>query len=411
MVVARHVEAVQRALRPFWAAVTQPSVQGGQPMIADFMAGNPQEPTLPGFVEALQRWSVPASTDWFAYRPMHDPARQAAAASLTAELGVDFAAADVFLTRGASGAVALALQAVVEPGDEVVFLSPPWFFYEAMILASGATPIRVRLQPPAFDLDIDAIVAALGPRTRAVIVNTPHNPTGRIYSSAALERLAEILAEAAGKYGRPIWVISDEAYSRIIFDSRRFFSPALFHPYSLLVHTYSKSALAPGQRLGFLALAPSLPDAEVVRRALFSLSFWYVPDAVMQYALSDIDRLLIDIDAIEHRRDRMVSVLRRQGYDVPIPEGTFYLLPRAPLTDDRIFCAILAEQGVAVLPGHVVELPGYFRISLTATDEMAERSFPVFARVLERATSRQAEPIHRAGERDTLGKRAGHAGH
>ncbi|MGH3573565.1 MAG: aminotransferase class I/II-fold pyridoxal phosphate-dependent enzyme, partial [Pseudonocardiaceae bacterium] len=191
MVVARQVEAVQRALGPFFEVVMQPPVRGARPVIADFMAGNPQEPTLPGFVEALRRWSVPTSTDSFAYRPMHEPARQAAAASLTIELGVEFAAQDVFLTRGAGGAIALALSTVVDPGDEVVFLSPPWFFYEAMILASGATPIRVRLEPPAFDLDVEAIVAALGPRTRAVIVNTPHNPTGRIYPAAVLERLAE----------------------------------------------------------------------------------------------------------------------------------------------------------------------------------------------------------------------------
>ncbi|HSL08608.1 MAG TPA: aminotransferase class I/II-fold pyridoxal phosphate-dependent enzyme [Pseudonocardiaceae bacterium] len=394
MVVARQAGAVARALRPFLEVVTQSPVQGARPVIADFMAGNPQEPTLPGFVEALRRWSVPASTDWFAYRLMHEPARQAAAASLTAELGVCFAAEDVFLTRGAAGAITLALSTVADPGDEVVFVSPPWFFYEAMILASGATPIRVRLEPPAFDLDVDALVAALGPRTRAVIVNTPHNPTGRIYPAAALQRLAEGLAETAGRYGRPIWVISDEAYSRILFDDRSFPSPGLFHPYSMLVHTYSKSTLAPGQRLGFLALAPGLPDAEVVRRALRSVltSGLMMPDAVMQYALPDIDGLLIDVAAIERRRDRMVAVLREQGYELHIPEATFYLLPRAPLVDDRAFCALLAEEGVIVLPGHVVELPGYFRISLTATDEMVERSFPVFARAIERARSGTPSP-------------------
>jgi aspartate/methionine/tyrosine aminotransferase len=121
MVVARQVGAVARALRPFLEVVTQSPVQGARPVIADFMAGNPQEPTLPGFVEALRRWSVPASTDWFAYRLMHEPARQAAAASLTAELGVCFAAEDVFLTRGAAGAITLALSTVADPGDEVVF--------------------------------------------------------------------------------------------------------------------------------------------------------------------------------------------------------------------------------------------------------------------------------------------------
>ncbi|MBV8993043.1 MAG: aminotransferase class I/II-fold pyridoxal phosphate-dependent enzyme [Pseudonocardiales bacterium] len=385
-VINERIQAAQVALRPFLELVTQAPGRG-VPVIADFFAGNPQEPTLPGFIEALRRWSVPASTDWFAYRMMHEPAREAAAASLTAELGLDFAAQDVFLTRGAMGAIGLALSAVVDPGDEVVFLSPPWFFYEAMIIRSGGTPVRVRLEPPAFDLDVSAIAALVGPRTRAVIINTPHNPTGRIYPAAALSHLAAKLTEAGRRYGRPIWVISDEAYSRIVFDGRRVPSPARFYPYSLLVHTYSKSALAPGQRLGFLALPPDLPDAEAMRRALLTVSFGTAPDAVMQYALPDIDRLLIDVAAIERRRDRMVSALRDQGYDLQAPEGTFYLLPRAPVTDDRAFCAVLASQGVLVLPGHVVELPGYFRISLTATDEMVERSLPVFARAIQRARS------------------------
>jgi aspartate aminotransferase len=296
----------------------------------------------------------------------------------------------VFLTRGAAGAIALAFHTVIDPGDEVVFVSPPWFFYEAMIHTSGATPVRVRLNPPAFDLDVTAIVAALGPRTRAVIINTPHNPTGRIYSAAALEHLAEGLAKAGEQYGRPIWLISDEAYCRILFDNRNFTSPGLYHPYSMLVRTYTKSALAPGQRLGFLALPPGLPEAEVLRTVLPSVIYsagLAMPDAVMQYALPDIDGLLIDMAVLQRRRDRMVAALRQQGYEVHSPEATFYLLPRAPIDDDRTFCSLLAKQGVAVLPGHVVELPGYFRISLTAPDEVTERSLSIFARAIEQARS------------------------
>lgn len=387
--IARRAELLQRILRPFFDTVMQPPAPNS-PLIADFRAGDPQEPALPGFVDTLQRCSIPSSTDWFAYHLTHEPARSVAARSLTAALGIEFSADDVFLTRGASGAIALALHTVVEPGDEVVFLSPPWFFYEAMIHTSGATPVRVRLPPPAFDLDVTAIVAALGPRTRAVIINTPHNPTGRIYSAGALEHLAHALAEAGEQYGRPIWLISDEAYCRILFDDRSFTSPCLYHPYSMLARTYTKSALAPGQRLGFLALAPGLPEAEIVRQALPSVIYsegLAMPDAVMQYAMPDIDGLLIDMAALQRRRDRMVAALREQGYEVHNPEATFYLMPRAPMDDDRTFCALLAEQGVAVLPGYVIELPGYFRISLTVPEAAVERSLPIFARAIEQARS------------------------
>ena len=126
--IAKRVMAVQRALRPFFDTVLHSPAQGGRTRIADFMTGDPHELPPPGFVEALQRYSLPSSSDWFAYRFRHEPACQIAAASLSAELGVGFVAEDIFLTRGAGGAIALALHTVVDPGDEVVFLSPPWFF-------------------------------------------------------------------------------------------------------------------------------------------------------------------------------------------------------------------------------------------------------------------------------------------
>jgi aspartate aminotransferase len=259
-----------------------------------------------------------------------------------------------------------------------------------MILGSGATPVRVYLKPPTFDLDIEAIGAALGPRTRAVLINTPHNPSGRIYPAAALQRLADCLAETADRHSRPIWLISDEAYSRILFDNHRFVSPGIFHPYSMLAHTYSKTTLTPGQRLGYLALAPGLPQAEATRTALLHVlvsSGLAMPDAVMQYALPDIDGLCIDVAAIQRRRDRMVPELLRQGYRLQLPEATFYLLPQAPGDDDWAFCGWLARHGIAVLPGHVIELPGYFRISLTATDDMVEQSLPIFADAIRHTNS------------------------
>jgi aspartate aminotransferase len=351
--ISQRVMAVQQALHSFFETVLQGPAHGGPPMIANFMTGDPQELPPHEFVEAVQRCSIPAEADWFAYRFQHEPAR-------------------------------------LDPGDEVVFLSPPWYFYESMIITSGATPVRVRLRPPTFDLDVDAIVAALGPQTRAILINTPHNPSGRIYPATALQRLADQLTERADRYGQPIWVISDEAYSRILFDNHTFVSPGNFYPYSMLAHTYSKTTLTPGQRLGYLALAPGLPQAEAMRTALLHVLIstgLAMPDAVMQYALPEIDGLCIDLAAIQRRRDRMVTELRRQGYQVHVPEATFYILPQVPGGDDRTFCALLAQQGVAVLPGHVIELPGYFRISLTATDDMVEQSLPVFADAIQHANA------------------------
>ncbi len=158
---------------------------------------------------------------------------------------------------------------------------------------------------------MDGIAAAITERTRAVIVNSPHNPTGRIYAPEELRRLAEVLSEASARNGRDIFLVSDEAYSRIVFDDREFRSPTEFYPNSFLVYTYGKQLLTPGQRLGYIALPPQMPEREEMRRALMlaqlAMAGHGVPNAVMQYALADLDPLAVDIKALQRRRDRMVE--------------------------------------------------------------------------------------------------------
>src|SRR5205823_7507878 len=163
---------------------------------------NPQEMPLPGFVDALRRWAAPQDKDWYAYKMSEPAARGAVAASLRDRYGLAFDAEDVSMTTGAFGALAVSFRAVVDPGDEVIFLTPPWFFYETLIRAADAVPVRVRIDPHSFDLDLDAIAAAISGRTRAIIVNSPNNPTGRIYPPATLERLARLLADASRRAGR-----------------------------------------------------------------------------------------------------------------------------------------------------------------------------------------------------------------
>src|SRR5919202_1575277 len=265
--ISRHAGRLLAAMGPFMEVMTRPELGRllADPETCDFLAGNPQEVASAEYVDILRRWAVPRDKTWFAYK-MADPTAQAAAAEgLSRELGLDFEPRDILLARGAHGGLANALGAVVEPGDEVVFVSPPWFFYEALILGAGATPVRVRVDQATFDLDLGAIERALTARSRAVIINTPHNPTGKIYPPASLEHLAVILETASRRNGRPIYLLSDESYSRILFDGHRFHTPARFYRYTFLVHTYSKSALAPGQRLGFVALPPTMPDRESLR--------------------------------------------------------------------------------------------------------------------------------------------------
>ena len=381
------------------------SERTGDPEIYDFVLGNPHGMPLPGFTEALKKQIEPQNKDWFAYKGNEAPAREVVADSLQQQRGRPFAPEDIFLTNGAFAALSVALAAVTDPGDEIIFISPPWFFYESLIAAAGATPVRVRCDPETFDLDLAAIEGAITERTRAIILNSPNNPTGKIYPAETLEALADLLQEASEKNGRPLFLLSDEAYCRIIYDGRDFPSPTAFYPRSFLIYTYGKTLLAPGQRLGYIALPPTMPGRAAMREALFVAQLvtgYAFPNALLQHAMHDLEALSIDVEHLQEKRDRLVRELRSMGYELHVPEGTFYLLVRSPLPDDEAFLELLADHNIFCLPGSVVECPGYFRLSLTANDEMIEGALSGFAAAMEEAQPSETAVL--AGE----GYDAGH---
>ena len=348
-----------------------------RPGACDFRLGNPQEMPLPAITQALSKWSAPRDKDWYAYKLSEPQAVKVAVESLRSRVGIDFDARDIAMTTGAFGALATAMRAVLNPGDEVIYLSPPWFFYVPMILSCGAKPVRVDFTPPQFELPVDAIEWHITPQTRAIIVNSPHNPSGRVFTPDELERLAGVL-EAAHQ---PIYLISDESYSRIVFDGVEFNSPLRHYHRSFLVYTYGKTLLAPGQRIGYLAMPPEMPDRDELRQAVMVSQFalgWTFPNALMQYAMEDLEKATIDVGALQRRRDRLVGALTELGYETASPEGTFYLMVRSPVADDVAFTRRLAEHDIFVLPGRIFELPGWFRMSLTANDDMVERSLAGF---------------------------------
>jgi aspartate aminotransferase len=387
--LSQRISNLLELLNPLYQFMTNSTYvhRANEPGICDFVVGNPHEMPLPDFVSALQRWSVPQNKDWFAYTDNDPTARAIVANALRERRGLPFEPEDIFLTNGSFAAQAVALHALTDPGDEVIFLSPPWFFYEALIVSAGATPVRVKLSPPKFDLNAAAVEAAITDRTRAIIVNTPNNPTGRIYPPQALKDLAQALSRASERIGRTIYLLADEAYNRIVYDGREFCSPTEFYPHALTLYTYGKTLLTPGQRLGYIALPPTMPEREQLRPAIFlaqMMTGYAFPNALLQHALPDLEPLSIDMAHLQRKRDRMVALLRDIGYEVNVPEGTFYLLVRSPIDDDAAFIEQLAEHAVFCLPGKAFELPGYFRVSLTANDEMVERSATGFTAAYHR---------------------------
>jgi aspartate aminotransferase len=356
------------------------------PGICDFTFGNPHEMPLEGIVTAIRERAIPHDKNWFAYKTSEQHSQATIAERLSHELDLAFEPDDIALTAGAFAAIMVAFRLVVDAGDEVIYSEPAWFCYEPMLLAANAVPQKVELQPATFDLDLAAIEAAIGPKTRLVIINTPHNPTGRIYSRTSLEALADLLERASSRIGHRIFLLSDEPYRRLRFDGRGFTSPAALYPWTLISYSYGKVLLAPGQRLGYLALSPLMPtvDRHALRSVMFSAQMalgWCFPNAVMQYAVPDLDNLSIDQMALTGRRDRFMAALSNAGYSVLSPDGTFYLWTKWTDSNPQRQWNALADRDVFVLPGSMMNAPGYFRISLTATDEMVDRALPVFTEV------------------------------
>jgi len=356
--------------------------------VLDFTFGDPHDPPSEDYARILRECVTPRHELWFAYIVNHPAAQAAAAESLRRHLGIPFEDNDIHLTTGGFAAISSAMKIVADPGDEVVYSLPPWFLYEPLVLEAGLVPVKVPIDRDTFDLDLGAIADAITARTRIVIVNSPNNPTGRIYPVETLKGLASLLDEASERNGRRIYLVSDEPYNRIVYDGARYRSPLEFYPYAFLAYSYGKTLLSPGQRIGYLALPPHMPDKPAVRSAIETVQIaggWLFPNAVMQYALPQLEELAFDIELFQRKRDLMVGALREIGYRVHSPEGTFYLFPESPLSDDTAFAQLLGEHGVLVLPGRMFETPGFFRISLTATLETIEASLPRFSAAFDEA--------------------------
>ncbi|MEO8625256.1 MAG: aminotransferase class I/II-fold pyridoxal phosphate-dependent enzyme [Candidatus Limnocylindrales bacterium] len=385
----RRTELLRDSIAPFMGFFTGPySTMEKDPEVANFAVGNPHELAMPAYVKAIRDHLEPRDKDWFAYKLSEPNAQQVVAGSMSAVTGLDWDPLDVNMTNGGFAAIAVALRTLLEPADEAIFLSPPWFFYEQLILAADGVPVRVRFDMPECKLDLARIEAAITPSTRVVLLNSPHNPSGRVVPLDELRGLADMLASASRRIGHDIYLLSDEPYRRIVFDGREYHSPAEVYPATVVTYSYGKQLLAPGMRIGYLTWPPTMPDRERLREDAFVQQLaagFSFPNADLQHSIEDLEPLCVDISALERRRARLVGKLRGMGYQATWPEGTFYVMASSPLADDEAFARILNSHNVLVLPGTIVETPGWFRISLTASDEMVERGIPGFRAALEEA--------------------------
>lgn len=364
-------------------------------VVSDMVFGNPNDPPSEPLLKAMRsnllHSNALLSPTAFAYDVSFDEQRQIISKELRQRRGLPFNPEHISLCNAALGGLLVTLQALTDVGDEVLCMEPSYFFYGALLDLCGCKRVLVPTKPD-FDLDIAAIRLAITPRTRVIIINSPNNPSGRIYPPDTLRCLSEMLAKADTP--RPIVLLSDEAYCRIVFDDVKFHSPTQFYPYSLLVYTYGKTTLAPGERLGYIALSPLMPSParEQLSRAIFTVQVasYSFPNRTTASTIRELNGFCIDIDVLQRRRDYLMNTLVEQGWLLHKPAGAFYMLVKVPkgIADDEALVDILAEHNVLTMPGSMSNIPGWIRLSLTASDEMIKLAIPVFQKVMNRALNR-----------------------
>jgi len=354
--------------------------QRGAENVFDYSIGNPDVEPPARVLEALRKTVAANRPGSHGYMPNagYPQVRESIAARLVRETGLPFTANDIVMTTGAAGACNVILKAILDPGDEVIVLLPYFPEYAFYISNHGGTMVPVQTDDE-FLPDLGRIAAAITPRTRAIMLNTPNNPTGRIYPEGVLRGLNEVLARAS----HPIVVLSDEPYKTLVYDGRRQPEVASSITNTAICYSWSKSQGLPGERIGYLALSPRMADLQALRDAcVFTnrvLGYVNAP-AIWQWVALEAGDEMIDISAYQQKRDMLCTALEQIGYDVRRPEGTFYIFLKTPIPDDVAFVRTLAREGVLAVPGTGFGRGGYLRLSLTIPKIQIERSIPGFER-------------------------------
>ena len=350
--------------------------QIGAENVFDLSLGNPVIEPPAEFKNELRRLAEQPMAGMHRYMPNpgYMETRQAVADSLADETGLPFTGNEVIMTCGAAAAANVVLKTILNPGDEVIILAPYFFEYLYYIDNHDGVAVVVNTDEQ-FRLNIPAIEQAVTARTKAIIVNSPNNPSGVVYSAEEIAGLAQLLERKQAEHGTEIFLISDEPYKRIIFDGMTF--PPLVPAYdnSIIVTSHAKDLALPGERIGFIAINPNHRDKEELAGGFSfcnrTLGFVNAP-ALMQHVVRGLQGVSIDPGYYQKKRDFMYTALREMGYDTVKPEGAFYLYPKAPIEDDVAFTRDLLQWNVLVVPGRGFGTPGYFRISYCVEDWVLE---------------------------------------
>ena len=356
--------------------------QFGEENVFDLSLGNPVIEPPDEVQAALVQAAKDISPGLHRYMPnagLQD-VREAIAKTLSNECQVSLSANDLVMVCGAAGGLNITLKTLLDSGDEVLIFAP--YFVEYLFYADnhGGKAVAVKTHDD-FTLDMDALKDALSEKTKAVIVNSPNNPTGVVYSREELKQLAEVLKAHSEKTGKAVYLISDDPYKKITFDGVEAVNILELYENSIYITSHSKDIALPGERIGFVAVHPKCEDAgNLMAGLIFSnrvLGFVNAP-ALIQRVVKNVQGVTVDVEQYKKKRDFLYGELTRIGYDVVKPQGAFYFFPKSPIDDEVEFVKKLAEKKVLVVPGRGFGCPGYFRISYCLPDSVIEGSIAGF---------------------------------
>lgn len=379
-------KSVIRQLSEF---ATQRGQEIGYENVFDYSLGNPSVAVPQEFTDVMIRMLQTRGTnELHGYSPSLGitSVREAVAASLEKRFGIPYRKEHIFMASGAAGALAHAFRLVSEPGDEILAFAPFFPEYHPYVDLTGAV---LKVVPPDcenFQINFEKFEEMLTPKVAAVLVNTPNNPSGVVYSSETLQRLGDILRKKSAKYGHTVYLISDEPYREIVFDGADAPCVSRFYDNTIMCYSFSKSLSLPGERIGYVVVHPHCDGAEHMVPMCGQISRGIghnCPPSIIQLAVAEVLEQTADISVYETNRDLLYNELKRLGFTCVKPGGTFYIFPKAPEEDARAFCQKALKYDLVLVPGDTFGAPGFFRMAYCIGTEKVERSLPALRKLVE----------------------------
>ncbi len=391
MVVQKYKEMLKAksVIRQLSEAATARGKEIGYENVFDYSLGNPSVPVprkvTDTMLQMLQEKN-PMELHGYSQSFGIPEVRDKVAASLNKRFGMNYTGNHIFMTSGAAGAIAHAVRCVAEPGDEVLTFAPFFPEYHPYIDLTGAVLKVVPADTTSFQINFAAFEEMLTDKVKAVLINTPNNPSGIVYSTATIQKLADLLTEKSKTYGHTIFLISDEPYREIVFDGVDSPYPANFYPNTLTCYSFSKSLSLPGERIGYVAVNPACEDAEYIVPMCSQISRGTghnCPASLIQLAVAENLDLTSDLRVYETNMNILYKELTALGFQVIKPGGTFYIFPTALEEDAVAFCKKALKYDLVLVPSDSFGVPGYFRMAYCIDTEKVERSLPALRKFVE----------------------------